>query len=75
MDYIFSSSVVGIGVHYLTIPYDLGCQWFTNFWKCLQLLLAAVGFLMPLWAVCALVPKFHLQSHEEKCHAPFLYNY
>ena len=26
-------------------------------------------------AVHALVPKFHLQSHKEKYHAPFSYNY
>ena len=30
---------------------------------------------MPIWAVHALIPKFHLQSHEEKCHTLFSYNY
>ena len=36
---------------------------------------SAVAFLLPLWLVRALVPKFHLQSHEGKCHVPFSYNY
>lgn len=75
MDYIFSSSVINAGVRRLLISYDVGCQWFTNFWKRLPHLPSAVRFIMPTWAVRALVPKFHLQSHEEKCHAPFSYNY
>ena len=75
MDYIFSLSVINVGIRYLTISYDMGCQWFTNFWKWVQLLPTAISFLMPMLAVHALVPKFHLQSHEEKCHTPFSYNY
>lgn len=75
IDYIFSSSVTGAGMWYLTISYDVRCQWFTNFWKHLRFLPAVIRFLMPLLAVCALVPKFHLQSHKKKCHMPFSYNY
>ena len=75
MDYIFSLSVINVSICYLTISYDVGCQWFTNFWKQVQLLPTAVSFSMPMLAVCALIPKFHLQSHKEKCHAPFSYNY
>lgn len=75
MDYIFSSSILGAGVWSLTISYDVGCQWFTKFWKRVKFHPAAVACLMPISAIRALVPKFHIQSHEEKCQPPFLYNY
>lgn len=74
MDYIFSSSVINVSICY-TISYNVGCWWFTNFWKQVQLLPTAISFSMPMSAVHALIHKFHPQSHKEKCHAPFSYNY
>jgi hypothetical protein len=75
MDYLFTSGVAGVGIRLLTISYDVGCQWFTNFWRRMEFLPNTLRLLLPPWAVCALVPKFHLQSHEPKCHAPFSFNY
>ena len=75
MDYIFSSSVLNTSIRYLTISYNVGCQWFTKFWKYLMYLLITTAFSMPMLAVHALVPNFYLQSHEEKCQVPFSYNY
>lgn len=38
MDYLFASSVAGVGLRMLTISYNIGCQWFVNFWKRLPLI-------------------------------------
>lgn len=75
MDYLFTSSVAGVGIRLLTISYDVGCQWFVNFWKRMKFLPERLRLSLPQWAVCALVPKFHLQSHEEKCHSAFSFNF
>jgi len=75
MDYLFTSSVAGVGLRLLTVSYDVGCQWFTNFWKRMPALPAKLHILFPMSAVKALVPKFHLQSHEEKCHSIFSFNF
>lgn len=74
MDFIFASSVVGVGLRMLTISYDVGCQWWTRFRSHRQEMLPPYLQLLPAW-IRALVPKFHLQSHQEKCHSPFSFNY
>ncbi|KIM82772.1 hypothetical protein PILCRDRAFT_7683 [Piloderma croceum F 1598] len=76
MDYLFTSSVAGtVGLRQLAVSYDVGCQWFTNFWRRMPSLPAHLHLPFSVSAVKALVPKFHLQSHEEKCHSPFSFNF
>lgn len=75
MDYLFTSSVKNAGVKLITISYDVGCQWFTKFWRRMPFLPSALRLTVVLNAVRALIPKFHLQSHEDKCHSRFSFNY
>jgi hypothetical protein len=75
MDYIFASSVANCGLRQVTISYDVGCQWFTNFWNRLKQLPAALGLSLPFMIIRALVPKFHLQSHIEACQSAFSFNF
>ena len=75
MDYLFTSSLTGVSIRMLTISYDVACQWFTNFWTRMAHLPDALKLSLPISAVRALVPKFHLLSHEEKCHSAFSFNY
>ena len=75
MDYLFTSSVVNVGICLLTVSYDIGCQWFTNFWNCMPALPPQLQLSLPMSAIKALVPKFHLQSHEEGCHSRFSFNF
>jgi len=76
MDYLFTSSVAGaLSLRRLTVSYDVGCQWFTNFWRRMPSLPAHLHLSFPMSAVTALIPKFHLQSHEEKCHSLFSFNF
>jgi hypothetical protein len=76
MDYLFASSVAGaVGLRRLAVSYDVGCQWFTNFWRRMLLLPDHLHLPFSVSAVKALVPKFHLQSHEEKCHSLFSFNF
>ena len=73
MDYIFASSIMGIGLRSVVISYDVACQWFVNFWNRVCFLPTA---LRPFsLSIRALVPKFHLQSHNEKCHSAFSFNF
>jgi hypothetical protein len=75
MDYIFASSVQNVGLRLLTISYDVCCQWFTNFWTRQKFLPPHLLLAFPNSGVQAKVPKFHLSSHVEKCHAPFSLGY
>lgn len=75
MDYIFASSVIGSTVKSLRVSYDVVCQWFVHFWKRNRSLPPSVRLQLPESAVDAKVPKFHLQSHTEECHAPYAFNY
>jgi len=75
MDYLFASSIAGVGLRMLTISYDVGCQWFTNFWRRVPFLPPGIGLSLPGFLIRALVPKFHLQSHNEGCHSAFSFNY
>lgn len=74
MDYVFASSIVGLGLRMLTISYDVGCQWWTRFNTVRRQRLPPHLQILPPW-IRALVPKFHLQSHRESCHSPFSFNY
>jgi hypothetical protein len=71
MDYIFTSSVQNVGLRLLTVSYDVSCQWFTSFWTCQKFLPPHLLLAFPNSCVEAKVPKFHLDSHVEKCHGPF----
>lgn len=76
MDYLFTLSIAGVGLRMACISYDVGCQWWVNFHRRLPSLPS--GLHIPpsfLASMTALVPKFHLQGHDEKCHSPFSFNY
>lgn len=75
MDYIFTSSVQGTKVQQLIISYDVCCQWFVNFWNRMPELPPQLQLDLPQSAVIPKVPKFHLQTHEDKCHGPYAFNY
>jgi hypothetical protein len=42
MDYLFASSIVGVGIRMLTVSYDVGCHWFIKFWTRMDHLPAAL---------------------------------
>lgn len=67
------SSIIGIVVLMLAISYDVACQWWIHFLTRLIKLPVSLQRLPP--HIIPLVPKFHLQSHAEKCHSPFSFNY
>lgn len=74
MDFVFASSIVGLGLLMCTISYDVACQWFVHFPAQMPLLPQHLHIpdtinLRPI------VPKFHLQTHEEKCHSRFSFNF
>lgn len=73
MDYIFTSSIIGVTLLMLAISYDVACQWWIHF---LTRIIKLPSSLQRMPAhVIPLVPKFHLQSHAEKCHSRYSFNY
>ncbi|KZP14909.1 hypothetical protein FIBSPDRAFT_751237, partial [Athelia psychrophila] len=85
MDFIFASSVgkVGLGLKMIALSYDVGCHWIKRAFIRLPLLPERVrvafkklpGSHGAAIYLQALVPKFHLQSHNEKCHSAFSFNF
>lgn len=74
MDYIFFSSLAGTELEYITISYDIACQW------CRYLLermgkLPANLHLSKTVKLRFRVPKFHLPAHVHKCWAPYSFNF
>ena len=76
MDYLFLSSIAYTAMLAISISYDIACQWCINFLLRLnrdttpEHLRASV-----LKNITFLVPKFHLEAHTTKCHAPYSFNY
>jgi Kyakuja-Dileera-Zisupton transposase len=59
----------------VTISYDVACQWFKRFWQRVPFLPPHLGASLVPYRIHALVPKFHLQSHNEECHSAFSFNF
>jgi hypothetical protein len=67
MDFILLAALAGFALMWLTISYDISCQWKINFPArngkmpedmCLPLNTIKVQFGLPVW---------HASSHEESC--------
>jgi Kyakuja-Dileera-Zisupton transposase len=71
----FDTRQCNVGLRLLTVSYDVCCQWFTHFWTREKLLPPHLLLAFPNSGVQAKVPKFHLGSHVEACHAPFSLGY
>jgi hypothetical protein len=75
MDYLFTSSIQGAGLRLITISYDVACQWFVKFWRRVPFLPHGLGASLSQFSIHALVPKFHLQNHDEGCHSTYSFNF
>lgn len=76
MDYIFLASIVGTLLQLVTISYDIACQWGINFFARMNAPTMPEALRIPASTVVTYyVPKFHLQAHNSKCHAPFSFNF
>jgi len=75
MDYLFTSSIQGAGLQLVTILYDVACQWFVRFWQRVPSLPHSLGASLSQFSIHALVPKFHLQNHDEGCHSTYSFNF
>lgn len=73
MDFLVMSAITGLNLLMLMISYDVACQWFLRFFQRLRFLPVTLQIIPPM--VIPVVPKFHLQSHEEKCHSEFSFNF
>lgn len=84
MDWIFSSSVGAIGLRLkkITLSYDVSCHWIKRAFSrlpklpdCIRVPFTDLPVDDSSIHLQALVPKFHLQSHNESCHSAFSFNF
>ena len=76
MDYLFLSSIALEFIILIIIAYDIACQWMRNILARLDKSSTPSDLRLALSKnITYLVPKFHLESHTPKCHAPFSFNY
>ena len=75
MDYLFASSIRGAGLWLITISYDVACQWFVRFWWRVPFLPHGLGASLSQFSIRTLVPKLHLQNHDEGCHSTYSFNF
>ncbi|KAJ7717168.1 hypothetical protein DFH07DRAFT_973682 [Mycena maculata] len=67
MDYILLAALTGFGLLFLTISYDISCQWKINLARCNAKMPKSMR--LPLETInwqCAL-PVWHAASHEDEC--------
>jgi hypothetical protein len=74
MDYLFLSSMSHNEFVWLTMSYDIVCQWYLYLWE--RMLDFPDHFHIDLEGktITFLVPKFHLPAHVEKCQTAFSFN-
>lgn len=75
MDYVFLSGMIGMTVMFLSISYDIACQWHKN----LGLRVSRFPNYMQTSFLGALtrffIPKFHMAAHGQKCQGEFSLNW
>ena len=71
MYYIFMSSLDYHGMPEVVASYDIACQWSRNLRSCHQV----YGVDYSQYILHYLIPKFHLNAHEEKCQIEYSFNY
>ncbi|TFK53211.1 hypothetical protein OE88DRAFT_1643867 [Heliocybe sulcata] len=68
VDWVFVSAVHGIMVLMVLIAYDIACAWMKDMPDDMQLMLLKI-------ILDYVMPKFHLEAHGKRCHAPYSLNY
>ncbi|KAF8874887.1 hypothetical protein CPB84DRAFT_1853471 [Gymnopilus junonius] len=76
MDFIFLLSLlIRITVLYITVSYDIACQWSIYFWDRMKIYPEFLQLLPALYFIQFLIPKFHLPAHILLCQIIFSLNY
>ena len=75
MDYLFFSSIAGMGLGRIITSYDIACQWDRHLQDQLESSIPQHLHPPPDTKFEVFVPKFHLPVHKPQCHAPYSFNY
>lgn len=75
MDYIFLASIMGMALTYLSISYDIACQWSKNLSKRVQDFPSDMQSAFLCASIRYFVPKFHLTAHGDKCQGTYSLNW
>ena len=67
MDYIFFSAILGITLLFLTVSYDIACQWKRNLFKRMQKLLSELRLAPDSIKMQFGIPVWHASAHEVSC--------
>jgi hypothetical protein len=76
MDYLCLSAISKVRpLKSVTMSYDIACQWGVNFATRTAASTTPTDLIPPdSLQIRYLVPKFHLEAHNSKCHAPHSFN-
>lgn len=75
MDYIFLASIMGMALTYLSISYDIACQWSKNLSKRVQDFPSDMQSAFLCASIRYFIPKFHLTAHGDKCQGTYSLNW
>jgi hypothetical protein len=76
MDFIMLSILVNVFIFWLTLSYDIACQWSRNFRKKVGQFPAWMQLLATvLDSIRYVIPKFHIYGHGRPCQTKFLLNF
>ena len=76
MDFIVLSTLVGVVMMFLTLSYDVACQWSRNFAKRVSefpVWMQLPGYL--LGSIKYVIPKFHIYGHGCPCQTKYSLNF
>ena len=72
---MFSSLKYFAVLTFIIFSYDIVCQWFKKLWARHSTLPEGLQFDRTSKAIRYVIPKFHLQAHNKKCHTTFSLNF
>jgi len=72
---VFSSLKYFAVLTFIIFSYDIVCQWFKKLWARHSTLPEGLQFDRTSKAIRYVIPKFHLQAHNKKCHTTFSLNF
>jgi hypothetical protein len=75
MDFLLFASLLGFLLAYLTVSYDIACQFSKHVWTRMEALPQKYHLNIDTANVRWMIPNFHLPGHKIGCHSPFSFHW
>jgi hypothetical protein len=67
IDYVFLSAILGITLHFITLSYDIACQWKKNFWQRMESAPSHLRLDPSRVIIQSGLPLMHAERHIKRC--------